>query len=356
MKIKPVSGPHTRSSSHVTSIMMTVVAAALPATLFGIYVFGWPALNLFLVTVTSALMFEYVCLRIAGNSAPASVLRDGSALLTGWLLAMTLPPWAPWWIGVVGSGIAIVVGKQVYGGLGQNVFNPAMLARITLLISFPVELTTWANVAPLFSEQAPDFIESLRITFSGLEQADAYTGASVLGQVKTELTQNRLLTDILTGGYQEKMAWLGFMRGSLGETSAFLVALGGIWLLIRGVISWHIPVSILTSVGLFASIFHWWDPEHYLSPWVHISSGALVFVSFFIATDYVTSPNSVAGQLLFGVGCGLLIFVIRTWSGYPEGAGFAVLLMNAMTPLIDHYIKPRIYGRNRKGMPLEVKD
>ena len=354
MKIKPVSGPHTKAPNHVTSIMLQVIVAILPATAFGIYLFGWPALNLFVITVLSSLLFEYFCLRLAGK--PVGVLKDGSALLTGWLLAMTLPPWAPWWIGVVGAGLAIVVGKQVYGGLGQNVFNPAMLARVALLISFPVEMTTWANVTPLFSENAPGFVKGLEITFLGLQQADAYTGATVLGYVKTELTQNHLLPDILTAVYQDKQAWLGFMRGSLGETSALLLVLGGIWLLLRGVISWHIPVAMLFSVWIFSAIFHWWNPAHYLSPWVHLSSGGLMCAAFFIATDYVTSPNSVVGQLLFAFACGFLIFIIRTWGGYPEGAGFAVLLMNAMTPLIDHYIKPRIYGRNRKGLPLEVKD
>lgn len=356
MKINPVSGPHTKASGHVTSIMLQVVVAILPATAFGIYLFGWPALNLFVVTVASAVLFEYLCLRLAGK--PTAILRDGSAVLTGWLLVMTLPPWAPWWIGVVGSALAIVVAKQVYGGLGQNVFNPAMLARVALLISFPVEMTTWANVTPFLSAQAPGFVEGLRITFAGLPatEADAYTGASVLGHVKTELTQDHFLPDTLQGYYQAKDAWLGFMRGSLGETSALLLILGGLWLLFRGVISWHIPVSMLLSVCCIAGIFHWWDPTHYLSPWVHLSSGGLICCAFFIATDYVTSPNSAVGQLVFGAGCGLLIFVIRTWGGYPEGAGFAVLLMNAMTPLLDHYIKPRIYGRNRKGAPLEVKD
>lgn len=354
MKIKPVSGPHTQASGHVTGIMMQVIVAILPATAFGLYLFGWPALNLFVVTVISALFFEYLCLRLAGKSG--NVLNDNSALLTGWLLAMTLPPWAPWWIGVVGAGIAIVLGKQVYGGLGQNVFNPAMLARVALLISFPVEMTTWANMAPFFSEQAPDFMTALQITFSGLPQSDAYTGATVLGHVKTELSQNHLLPDSLKDVYQDSQAWLGFMRGSLGETSALLLALGGIWLLFRGVISWYIPFAMLFSVSISAMVFHWWNPAHYLSPWVHLSSGALICAAFFIATDYVTSPNSVLGQLLFGTMCGLLIFIIRTWGGYPEGAGFAVLLMNAMTPLIDHYIKPRIYGRNRKGLPLEVKE
>ncbi|OQK15515.1 electron transporter RnfD [Methyloprofundus sedimenti] len=354
MKIKPVSGPHTQTNNQVSGIMLQVIIAIIPALAFGIYLFGWPALNLVVITLLSALIFEYFCLRLAGKSP--RVLYDYSAVLTGCLVAMTLPPWAPWWIGVVGSGIAIILGKQVYGGLGQNVFNPAMLARVALLISFPVEMTTWANVTPFFSEQAPNFVEGLEITFLGLQQMDAYTGATLLGHVKTELSQNHLLPGILRGVYTEQSSWFGFMRGSLGETSAIFLALGGLWLFFKGVISWHIPSAMLFSVWIISAIFHWWDPAHYLNPWIHISSGALICAAFFIATDYVTSPNSAAGQIVFGVSCGLLIFIIRTWGAYPEGAGFAVLLMNAMTPLIDHYIKPRIYGRNRKGMPLELKE
>ncbi len=356
MKISPISGPHTRANNKVTQIMLQVVLAILPATAFGIYLFGWPALNLFLITVLSALAFEYICLRLAGKSL--SALQDGSALLSGWLLAMTLPPWAPWWIGVVGAALAIVIGKHVYGGLGQNVFNPAMLARVALLISFPMEMTTWANVTPLFSAQAPDFATSLGITFHGLPlpSLDAVTGATLLGHVKTELSLQHWLPDSLMGVFTVQDAWLGFMRGSLGETSSLLIIAGGLWLLFKGVITWHVPFAILFSVWIFSAIFHWWNPAHYLSPWMHLGSGALLCAAFFIATDYVTSPNSAVGQLVFGVSCGILIFIIRTWGGYPEGTGFAVLLMNAMTPLIDHYIKPRIYGRNRKGSPLELKE
>ncbi|MDO8828047.1 RnfABCDGE type electron transport complex subunit D [Methylophaga sp.] len=351
MKVQPIIGPHTGVKSHVSDIMLQVIFALIPATLFGLYFFGWPAINLFVITLVSAVVFEFLCLRLADK--PTITLRDNSALLTGWLLAMTLPPWAPWWIGVVGAGISIILGKHVFGGLGQNVFNPAMLARVALLISFPVEMTTWANVTPLFTSQAPDFIQGLQITFMGLGQPDAYTGATVMGHVKTELLQDRLLPESLNGMYQQPQAWLGFMPGSLGETSALLLALGGVWLLYKGVIKWQIPFAVLSAVFVFASVFHWIDPQHYLSPWIHLSSGALILTAFFIATDYVTSPNSAVGQLVFGFSCGGLIFIIRTWGGYPEGAGFAVLLMNAMTPLIDHYIKPRIYGRNRKGLPLE---
>lgn len=350
--LKPSSGAHVGANNSVSRIMWQVMLALMPATLFGLFCFGWPAFNLFVITLLSALFFEAFCVRLRGK-AVKPVMMDGSALLTGWLLAMTLPPWAPWWIGVVGSGLAIILGKQVYGGLGQNLFNPAMLARVALLISFPIEMTTWANVSPLFFSHSPGLAESWHITFLGLDTIDASTGATTLGFVKTEFSQNRLLTDILKDN-SNVLNLIGWTRGSLGETSSLLLGLGGLWLLQQKVIQWQIPLSLLLTVIVLAGFFHGIDSEHYISPLLHLNSGALMCVAFFIATDYVTSPNTATGQLVFGASCGLLIFVIRTWGAYPEGAGFAVLLMNSATPLIDYYIKPRIYGRDRKGKPLEI--
>ena len=350
--MKPGSGAHVGVKVSVSLIMWQVMLAISPATVYGLFCFGWPALNLFIITVLSAVFFEAFCLRLAGRLAKP-VLMDGSAVLTGWLLAMTLPPWAPWWIGVVGSAIAIILGKQVYGGLGQNLFNPAMLARVALLISFPIEMTTWANVSPLFFSHSPGLIESWHITFVGLDNLDATTGATTLGFVKTEFSQNRLLVDILKD-YSGFLNFIGWTRGSLGETSTLLLGLGGVWLIRQGVIQWYIPVSLLLTVTVLSGFFHTLDAQHYVSPFLHLNSGALMLTAFFIATDYVTSPNTKTGQLVFGAGCGLLIFVIRTWGAYPEGAGFAVLLMNSATPLIDYYIRPRIYGRDRKGKPLEI--
>jgi len=350
------TGAHTGARLTVGAIMAQVMLAITPATAWGLFCFGWPAINLFVVTVVSAVALEAFCLRLAGK-AVKTTLSDGSALLSGWLVAMTLPPWAPWWIGVAGAALAIVLGKQVYGGLGQNLFNPAMLARVALLISFPVEMTTWANVSPLFSESSPGLTEGFRITFSGLESfgaVDTWTGATTLGYVKTEFSQNRFLPDIL----KDHSGWgnfFGWARGSLGETSAFLLALGGGWLIKKDIIQWHIPVSLLATVCLLSTVFHLSDSHHFIDPFVQLNSGALMCVAFFIATDYVTSPNTPIGQLVFGAGCGLLIFVIRTWGAYPEGTGFAVLLMNCSTPLIDYYIRPRIYGRDRNGKPLELK-
>ena len=350
--IKPKSGAHIGAKASVSHIMWQVILALMPATIFGLWLFGWPAINLFIITLLSAIFFEAVCIWLQGR-AVKPVIMDGSAILTAWLLAMTLPPWAPWWVGVVGSALAIILGKQVYGGLGQNLFNPAMLARVALLISFPIELTTWANVSPLFFSNSPGLIESWHITFSGIDNLDAMTGATTLGYIKTEFSQNHLLSESLKD-YSGFLNFIGWARGSLCETSVVLLVAGGVWLVRQGIIQWHIPASLLLTVTVFASIFHLIDDQHYVSPMLHLSSGGLILAAFFIATDYVTSPNTPTGQIVFGAGCGFLIFVIRTWGAYPEGAAFAVLLMNSATPLIDYYIRPRIYGRDRQGKPLEI--
>lgn len=350
MSKKPISGPHIAAARSVDDIMRKVIIALLPATGFGLLLFGWPVLYLCAVTVLSALLFEAICLKMKGVTAKP-YLYDGSAVLTGLLVVMTLPPWAPWWIGVIGSAIAIILGKQVYGGLGQNPFNPAMLARVALLISFPIEMTTWVNVKPLLF--GPGVIDSLSITFSGLKNLDAVTGATTLGVVKTGFSLSQTLPGLLYD-YNGLLSFIGWERGSLGETSTLLILLGGIWLLRQGVIQWHIPVSLLGTLAVLSMLFHWVDAGHYLNPWVHLNSGAVMLVAFFIATDYVTSPNTPLGRLIFGIGCGVLIFVIRSWGGYPEGTGFAILLMNAVTPLIDHYIRPRIYGRYRNGKPIDI--
>jgi electron transport complex protein RnfD len=346
-----VSGPHAHGAASVTRTMVRVMLALLPATLFGVYIYGWPAFNLLLVTVGAAVIAEAVCLKLAGKPV-GYYLKDGSAALTGWLLAMTLPPWAPWWIGAVGSLIAIVVGKQVFGGIGQNLFNPAMVARVALLVAFPLEMTTFITPKPLLSADAPGVVQGLAITFGPAVQVDAVSSASTLGHAKTEIAQQVPLDTALSGVYDSLTATVGYTPGSLGETSALLILLGGLYLLFRRTISWHIPVSMIGSLMLLAALFHWIDPDTYLGPLVHLLSGATLLGAFFIATDLVTSPVTARGQLLFGAGCGTLVFVIRTWAGYPEGMGFAVLLMNALTPLIDHYIRPRVYGRDRKGEPL----
>lgn len=350
----PISGPHTHSDLSVAQTMGYVMLALVPATAVGLYLFGWPAFNLFMLTILSALLSEAVSVWIAGRPVRSS-LYDGSALLTAWLLAMTLPPWAPWWLGVLGGAFAIIVGKQVFGGLGQNVFNPAMLARVMLLISFPLEMTTWITPQPIFSASAPDFMQGLHITFFGVPNLDAVSSATVLGHVKTAFTQGHTLSQSLPGHFSALDATLGMTNGSLAETSALLLILGGVFLLLKRIITWHVPVAMLATVALLSTVFHFVDPERYADALYHLLSGGMMLGAFFIATDLVTSPSTPRGQIIFGAGCGALTYVIRTWGNYPEGIGFAVLLMNAMTPLIDHYVRPRVYGRTRSGTPREYR-
>lgn len=345
------SGPFAHDRSSVNRIMLQVCLALLPATLFGLYLFGWPAINLWLLTCASALATEALCLRWLGQ--PQRRLLDGSALLTGWLLALSLPPWAPWWIAVGGSVFAIGIGKQLYGGIGQNLFNPAMLARVALLIAFPLQMTSWALPAPLGSAAAPGFVEGLHITFGGV-LPDGMSGATALGGLKTELTLQRSAEEILAGNFQLIPALLGSTAGSLGETSELLLLLGGLWLLLRRIIHWEIPLSMLVSVLLLGAIAHQINPDRYPGGLYHLASGGLLLGALFIATDPVTSPVSRGGRLIFGSGCGVLVYVIRTWGSFPEAVAFAVLFMNALSPLIDRYWRPRAYGRTSSGKPLAI--
>ncbi|WP_317933258.1 RnfABCDGE type electron transport complex subunit D [Halioxenophilus sp. WMMB6] len=347
MALLTISSPHAHDHSSVSRVMLHVCLALVPATALGFYLFGLPAILMFLLTVGSAILWESVCLKLMGRSQ--SRLWDGSAMLTGWLLALSLPPWAPWWLALGGTFVAIVIGKQLYGGLGQNIFNPAMLARVALLISFPLQMTTWA--LPLDSFTDVGIGQSFSIIFGGAPLADGMTGATALGHLKTELSTGADAQQVLAESFSASRAILGTTGGSLGETSALLLLLGGAWLLIMRIISWHIPVSMMASVVIMAAIFHWIDPSRYGGGIFHLLSGGMVLGAFFIATDLVTSPSSKSGQLVFGAGCGIVDFIIRTWGGFPEGMGFAVLFMNALTPLIDLYFKPRVYGRRIDGTP-----
>jgi len=353
---QPIASPHAHGGNSVTRTMFRVQMALVPATLYGFWLFGWPSFFLWLLTILSCLGFEALSLKMMGVTRIKATLFDGSALLTGWLLAMTLPPWAPWWVAVVGGFIAIVIGKQVFGGVGQNVFNPAMVARVALLVSFPVPLTQWVHPLPLTTLAAPDFIDGLRIFLSSLPQPDAMASASLLGFSKTELSRGIDLLHSLAGDHAPVLSWIGARSGSFGESASLLILGGGLYLLATGVITWHTPVAVLAGLAIPAAIGHAVDPAHYLSVSAHLLSGAAMLGAFFIATDYVASPNTALGQIVFGLGIGLLTWVIRSYGGYPEGMAFAVLLMNALTPVIDRFAKPRILGRDRKGKPLDIPE
>lgn len=349
--------PHAHAPISVSKVMVMVMLALTPATLFGFWLYGWPTINVWIISLLSALAGEAIVLGLQ-RRAIRPALMDGSGLLTAWILALLLPPWAPWWIAAVGSLFAVIIAKQIFGGLGQNVFNPAMAARVMLLISFPVEMTTWILPVPMGSVHAPSLLEGLAVTFTGGftgGQLDAMTSATLLGHVKTEFTRGIGLEQALSGYYAPLNALWGNRAGSLGETSALFLLGGGLFLMAKRIITWHAPVAMLIGVIFPAIIFSTVNPAHYAGPLYHLLSGGLIMGAFFIVTDPVTSPNTAKGQFIFGLGCGLLTWIIRTWGGYPEGVAFAVMLMNAVTPIIDHYVKPRIYGRNSKGVSMPIE-
>lgn len=324
------SSPHIHSGVTIDRIMRLVIYALLPAVAVAVVFFGLPALKVLLICTLGCVAFEALCCRLMKQ--PVSI-RDGSAALTGILLALNLPPSSPWWMALLGSAIAIVIGKMIYGGLGYNPFNPALVARVVLLISFPVQMTSWTAPAPL------------SMGF------DAVTSATPLGEMKSAVMLTGQLPDVATSGFDRY--FYGLMAGSLGEVSALVILLGGLFLIIKRVITWHIPVSFIGSVVVMAGIFWMIDPTRYPSPLFHLLTGGLMLGVFFMATDMVTSPVTARGMLIFGCGCGLLTVLIRLFGGYPEGVSFAILLMNATTPLIDRYTRAEIYGghsRDRGGV------
>ncbi|WP_221797234.1 RnfABCDGE type electron transport complex subunit D [Oceanobacter mangrovi] len=340
------ASPHAHDRSGVNNIMFNVCLALAPVTAWGIFLWGLPALMMWVLCLVSAMAAEAFCLYL--RQQPLSRLTDGSAMLTGWMLAMTLPPWCPWWVAVGGSAFAIIIGKQIYGGIGQNLFNPALLARIALLISFPVPLTTWIDPGV-----SPSFADAISIVFGqgplSLANADAFTGATWLGDSKAAVKGGADMLEWLGANYSLHNGFVGQMRGSMGETSALLVLLGAAWLMFRRIISWHIPVALLGTLALLALVSSHTQPERFAGPMFHLLSGGAMIGAFFYATDYVTSPTTKQGQILFGIGAGAMIFAIRSWGGFPEAVAFGILFMNALTPLIDRVTKPRVYGRNRRG-------
>lgn len=307
--------PHIHGGDSVRKNMYGVLIALIPALLASFYFFGMGALIVTLTSVVACVLFEYLIQRfiLKGNIT----IFDGSAVLTGVLLAFNLPSNLPIWMVVIGALVAIGIAKMSFGGLGNNPFNPALIGRVFLLISFPVAMTTWPVVEPL-----------------SMKYLDAETGATALAAMKEG--------SAITVSYLDML--LGKMGGSLGEVSAIALLIGLAYMLIRKIITWHIPVSILLTVAVFSGIMHAVNPEVYISPLTHLLTGGLMLGAIFMATDYVTSPMTPKGMWIYGVGIGILTVVIRTWGAYPEGVSFAILIMNGFTPLINFYIKPRRFG------------
>lgn len=303
------SSPHLHSPDNVPAAMRDVLIALIPALLVAVYYFRLPAVMVILACVVSAYVAELVCLKMMKKD---SATKEYSAVVTGLLLAFCLPPTLPVWMAMLGSVFAIVIAKHLFGGLGHNIFNPALIGRAFLLASFPVAMTTW--VSPI----------------------DGVTTASPLGIMKEAAGQQLpSITDLL----------LGNVSGSLGETSALALLIGGLYLLYKKHIDWRIPGSYLGTVFVLTSIIAAIKGYGMEFPVFHLFAGGLFLGAFFMATDWVTSPVTKLGRIIFGVGAGLLVVVIRLKGGYPEGVCYSILLMNVVTPLIDRYTKARVFGR-----------
>lgn len=313
--------PHVHSSDSTQKIMYRVVYAMIPALLWSVFIFGFDALRVTLIAVAACLAFEYLIQKYLMKTEPT--VTDGSALITGILLAFNVPASLPWWIIVIGAMAAMGIGKLSFGGLGSNIFNPALVGRVFLLISFPVQMTSWP-VAKM----------------SGV---DGVTAATPLALIK-EGVKNGVPVSQIQGLPDFTDMALGINAGSLGEISALLLILGGLYMLWKKVITWHIPVSILLTVAVISGVFWMIDPEMYVNPVYHILTGGLMLGAVFMATDMVTSPMTAKGQIIYGVGIGVITISIRMFGAYPEGISFAILIMNAVTPLLNYYIKPKRFG------------
>ena len=318
--------PHVHSSDSVRRNMLNVIIALVPAYIVSLVAFGWGVLITTAISITACIVFEYLISRYLLHSQPT--IGDLSAVLTGLLLAFNLPSTLPWWIVVIGAFAAIAIGKMAFGGLGQNIFNPALVGRVFLLIAFPAQMTTWPKP----------------MGFAG-SYVDAVTAPTPLAAMKGALKMhNASVLDSLPDFWD--MA-TGFVGGSFGEVSAIALLAGGIYLLCTRTITWHIPVSIILTVGVIASLMYVCGVEGAVAPHYHLVAGGLMLGAIFMATDYVTSPMTPLGQLIYGVGIGIIVMVIRIWGAYPEGMSFAILIMNGVTPLLNMYIRPKRFGEKK---------
>ena len=323
------ASPHVHSDRTSKKLMYDVLIALIPAFLVSLYVFGISALIMTSVAVISCIGFEYLIQKYVLKTA--ITVGDGSALITGVLLAFNLPSSLPLWMVIIGSLVAIGIAKMSFGGLGYNIFNPALVARVFLLVSFPVQMTSW-----------PIPVENNTTMF------DAVTGETTLGIIKEGLMYGETMSTLSDKLPTLLELLLGNTSGSAGEMSALALIIGGLYLLFRKVITWHIPVTILATMALFTGIFWMINPEMYANPLIHILSGGAILGAFYMATDLVTSPMTKKGMIIFAIGIALITVVIRLYGAYPEGISFAILIMNAFVPLINTYFKPRRFGSKIK--------
>lgn len=348
MVFKIASSPYTHNQRSTSRIMLLVTYAALPGIAALCFWFGWGSLIQIALGILSAVAAEALVVKLRKQSLRLT-LGDNSAALTGLLLGISIPPLAPWWMIILGTVFAVIIAKQLYGGLGHNPFNPAMVGYVVLLIAFPVQMTSWLPPQSI-AATVPGFTDVLHVIFTGSTAVgdtmtqlrigvDGISQATPLDTFKTGIHAGHQAADLLnTPIYGGVLAGLGWQWVNV----AFMA--GGVFLLWRGTIRWHIPVSFLLALTLCATLGWLLSPEKCVSPAVHLFSGATMFGAFFILTDPVTASTTNRGRLLFGALAGLLVWLIRTWGGYPDGVAFAVLLANITVPLIDYYTRPRVYG------------
>lgn len=314
--------PHVHSGDSVNKIMYGVILALVPAFIWSVVMFGLDSVRVTLVAVAACMVFELLIQKYILKVKP--LIADGSAALTGILLAFNVPSSIPSWMLIVGALVSIGIAKMSFGGLGNNPFNPALVGRVFMLISFPVHMTSWPA--------------------AGSFGVDAVTTATPLAILKEGVKNGQPVAELLKELPANMDLLIGNMAGSLGEISALALIIGGVFMLIRKIITWHIPASVLGSAALFAGICWLIDPAKFADPVFHLLTGGLILGAFFMATDMVTSPMNPRAQIIFGCGIGILTMLIRLWGAYPEGVSFAILIMNALVPLLNRYIKPKRFG------------
>lgn len=321
----------------VGQIMAEVIYALVPGTLVLLWFFGWGVISNLLLSLSFALLLEAFMLKLRQRPL-LPFLTDYSAVVTGWLLAVALPPYAPWWLLLIAMIFAIVIAKHLYGGLGYNPFNPAMVGYAAVLVSFPIEMTSWPT--PTFTSISQISLnETLQQVFmGGVSSWDGLTQATPLDTIKTHLRLGETVEQISQG---QAFGWLA---GQGWEWVSLAWFAGGLWLIYRKIISWHIPVALMAALAGMALIFWLINPQTYSSPLFHLVSGATCLGAFFIATDPVSASTTPIGKLLYAGGIGCFTYIIRVWGNYPDALAFAVLIMNMAVPLLDTYTQPRVYG------------
>jgi Na+-translocating ferredoxin:NAD+ oxidoreductase subunit D len=335
--------PYISNAPTVGNIMFKVLLALLPAIAAYVWVFGGGILVIIALATITAVLAEIVMLKIRRRAIKPFIL-DYSAIVTAWLLALAIPPLAPWWVIVVGTLFAIVVAKQLYGGLGYNPFNPAMIGYAVLLISFPAIMTKWPAILQL-AQTKLGFADQLSLIFTQIlpadVQIDAVTSATPLDYLKTQLTLKKDLSSITNTPI------FGIFGGKGNEYITMAYLLGGLYLLQQKIISWHLPTAFLGALAFISGVFWLINPAYFASPLFHLFSGASMLCAFFIITDPVSGPTTPKGKLWFAAGVAIITYLVRVYGGYPDGVAFAVIFMNICVPLIDAYTQPRVFGHDK---------